>query len=107
MAKKNLIPAINKIINRYRQTMMAQGIPVQKLILFGSYAKNNATTASDIDLCIVSPIFGKSRFDERVRLSQIATQVSDLLEPHPYNLTDLNNQWDPLAVEIKKYGIVV
>ena len=31
--------------------------PVDKIYLFGSYAKDGANEGSDIDLCVVSPIF--------------------------------------------------
>jgi predicted nucleotidyltransferase len=33
-------------------------VPVSGAYLFGSYAKNQAKSYSDIDICIVSPKFG-------------------------------------------------
>ena len=32
-------------------------LPIDKVYLFGSYAKNNPRNYSDVDLCVVSPKF--------------------------------------------------
>ena len=81
------------------------GIPVQDVYIFGSMAKGNMHEGSDIDICIVSPSFGKNRFDERLKLMNLRDGISDLIEPHPYSPTDFNNPYDPLSVEIVRNGI--
>jgi uncharacterized protein len=95
------------VLKKYKAVLIREGIPVEKIILFGSYAKKTAKPWSDIDVCIVSPIFGKDPFDEMVRLAKLAEKVDSLIEPHPYNAKDLFDKYDPLAKEIRTYGVAV
>jgi len=43
-------------------------IPVQKVILFGSYAKGAAKKTSDIDVAVISPRFARMNELERIKL---------------------------------------
>lgn len=105
--KSILTDTPTNLIRKYRQVLMADGIPIEKIILFGSYAKGTAKPWSDLDLCVVSPIFGKDSHDEMVRLMKLTSTVDDMIEPHPYNSTDLADPWDPLAHEIMTHGKVI
>lgn len=95
------------IINKYRQVLVDAGIPIEKMILFGSYAKGTAKPWSDVDVCVVSPIFGKDAHDEMVRLMNLTRAVDDMIEPHPYSPKNLSDPWDPLAHEILTHGKVI
>lgn len=95
------------LLKRYRKVLKDNNIPVEKLILFGSFAKNTEHEASDVDVCVVSKKFSKDAFGEMVNLAKFAAQVDTLIEPHPYTPEDLNDPWDPLANEIRKYGIII
>lgn len=95
------------IVKLYVQKLKQNGIPVEQAIIFGSQAKGSAHKWSDIDTCIVSPVFGRNRHTERVRLMLLTDQQTDSIEPHPYNPKDLQDIYDPLASEIRKYGIPV
>lgn len=79
-------------------------IPVQSLILFGSQTKGKAKPYSDIDVCVVSPLFGKDTFKERVKISLLADKIDWRIEPHPYHPRDLAVEEDPFAWEIKRTG---
>lgn len=105
--KTNLNQQQLKEIKHYAKKLKLAGIPVSKLILFGSFAKGTAKTWSDLDICVVSKSFGKNRFDERLKLIKIIDDKSIDIEPHPSNPVDLNDKWDPLAFEIRKYGITI
>ena len=94
------------LIKRYKQVLEESGIPVEKIILFGSYAKGAVKPWSDLDLCVVSKIFGKDNYQEIVRLKQLTSGVDSMIEPHPYHPSALEEKFDPLAAEIKKYGKV-
>lgn len=107
MVKKTIDPAIKKAVKRYQEILLEARIPVKKVIIFGSQAKGTAKPWSDIDVCVVSSIFGKDRHDERVRLMHLTLGVDLNIEPHPYNPTDLMDKWDPLAAEIRKYGLAI
>ena len=63
MSKKN--PVFQKI-KEYVSLVKQAKIPVSKTYLFGSHAKGGATPDSDIDVCIISPKFGKDYFDEQL-----------------------------------------
>lgn len=94
-------------IEKYKKVLEKHGIPVEKIILFGSYAKGTAKPWSDLDLCIVSKTFGKDGHKDLVYLMQLAGEMELMIEPHPYNPKDLKDPFDPLAYEIKTTGIVV
>lgn len=107
MVKTILDPKIVKQIKDFGKILQKNRLKVDKLILFGSYSKGTQKPWSDIDLCVVSPKFGKNRFEERVRLMKLSLKGGENIEPHPYNPKDLNNKWDPLASEINIYGVEI
>lgn len=92
------------LLRKYRAILLAEGIPIEQLILFGSYAKGTAKPWSDVDVCVVSSTFGKNSYDERVRLAKLTLMVDTMIEPHPYHPNDLNNPYDSLAQEIRMWG---
>lgn len=93
-----------KLIKKYCQVLVNAGIPVKKIILFGSYVKGTQKPWSDLDLCIVSDIFGKDPLKEMMLLKKLTTKVETMIEPYPYNPQDLAEPWDSLANEIRKHG---
>ena len=103
--KTSLNPQIYTEVLHYSKLLKHAGIHSMKIIVFGSHAKGTSKPWSDVDVCVVSDEFGKNRHSERVRLMQIKDDQTLDIEPHPFNPQDLNNPWDSLAREIKKYGI--
>lgn len=95
------------LAKKYKKVLEDHHIPVDKIIIFGSYVKNKQGYWSDLDLCIVSKEFGKNYYDETVILKQLTSNVDSMIEPHPYNPTDLQDPYDPLASEIRKNGKIV
>jgi len=81
--------------------------PVDKIYLFGSYAKDGANEGSDIDLCVVSPIFGKDYQKEEMELIKLAMKIDTDISPVPFNSVDINDKWSQLAHEITTYGIQI
>jgi len=92
---------------KYIDYLKEKGIIVSSAYLFGSYAKGNAKEWSDIDVCVVSPDFGKDYFDEMLYLQKFTSSIDDRIEPHPRTQEDLNDPYDIFANEIKKYGIKI
>lgn len=108
MAQKSILnDTPENLIKKYRQVVINAGIPVQQMILFGSYAKGSPKPWSDVDVCVVSPLFGKDGYDEMVRLKKLTGLVEDMIEPHPYSPKDLTDPWDPLAYEIRTHGKII
>ncbi len=89
---------------KFIDELVIVGIPVSKAYLYGSYAKGKAKSYSDIDICVVSPNFGKDLIDEMVKLRQISRRVDDRIEALPFGINDIDNPYDPLAAEIRRFG---
>ncbi|MEW6215122.1 MAG: nucleotidyltransferase domain-containing protein [Nitrospirota bacterium] len=99
-------PEIRDIIIRFINLLTMKGIRVEKAILYGSYASGNIHAGSDLDLAIVSPDFGKDRFEEGKMLLQTAWRVDPRIEPVPISSESYENDtWIPLIYEIRKKGI--
>lgn len=96
---------IKKIANKYVEEVKKSGITVKSAYLFGSYAKGNPNTNSDIDICIISPNFGQDYFEESLKLKHLTNKIDTRIEAVPFSLTDLDDKYSTLATEIKKYGI--
>ena len=97
-----------QIIKKFVKRLKKHGIKVEKVILFGSYAKGNFKEYSDIDVAIISPDFGRDRFEERILLSKIAAHIDRRLEPHPVGTEELEkDDWKLLIHEIKTQGIEI
>lgn len=94
-------------VKDYLYLLKRSGIAVEKGILFGSFAKGKAKASSDIDLCVVSPKFGKDPTAEAVRLKSLTWDVDPGIEVIPYSPRDLAVKEDPLAHEIRTTGIPI
>lgn len=84
-----------------------EGIKVEKAFLFGSYAKGKPKDYSDIDICIVSSNLGYDFINETVKLSTISNKIDSRIEAIPFDPKRLNDPYDPLSFEIRKYGIAL
>ncbi len=108
MARTTLIKQdILQQIQRFAVNLRRARIPYESLIVFGSHAKGKARAWSDVDVCVVSRTFGNDRFSDRVRLSKLTDDDTLDVEPHPLSPQELADPWDPLAAEIRRYGIRV
>lgn len=102
MAKKLLI----KIIKRFVAALSKEGITIDKIILYGSYAKGKARPDSDIDVAVVSRDFGKDRTEEGMLLFRIAGEIDPRIEPVPLSVESYKNDtWVPLIYEIRTKGV--
>lgn len=107
MVQKTLAPEKIAEVERFAKRLREAGIPYESLIIFGSFAKGDAKPWSDVDVCVVSKIFGQDRHTERVRLMQLTDNTTIDIEPHPYHPRDLADAWDPLAAEIRRFGVKI
>ena len=106
-AKRVLNQAVVKEVKKYGAILREKHISYERLIVFGSQAKGKAKKWSDIDICVVSKAFGKDYHTEMVNLMLASDDSDYVIEPHPYNPIDLQEKYDSLASEIRKYGIPV
>ncbi len=99
-------PETVDIISRFVNALAAKGIRVEKAILYGSRASGKPHASSDLDLAIVSPDFGRDRYEERKTLLQIAWRIDPRIEPIPISsASHEKDTWVPLIYEIREKGI--
>jgi predicted nucleotidyltransferase len=71
---------VNRIIRGFI-ARLEQEIPVQEVILFGSYAEGKPEAHSDIDLAVISDWFeGKPAIENLKFLSRIAARYNTMIE---------------------------
>lgn len=70
---------IERIIERYKQELKNLGIKVEKIVLYGSYAKGKPRPDSDIDLIVISDDF--KNLDLRERLEILGLAAGRVFEP--------------------------
>ncbi len=99
---------IRDIIVRFLNVLTSKGIRVEKAVLYGSYASGNIHSGSDLDVAIISPDFGKDRFEEGKILLQLAWRVDPRIEPVPISSGSYEKDtWIPLIYEIRRKGIEI
>jgi predicted nucleotidyltransferase len=99
---------VRDIVLKYVKVLTDRGVRVEKAILFGSYASGEYSALSDIDIAIVSPDFGRDRFEEGKMLFQAAWRVDPRIEPVPVSSESYDNDtWVPLVYEIRQKGLEV
>lgn len=97
---------IKEVVRAYGRALTHHGIRVTRLVLFGSFAAGTAKADSDIDVAVISPDFGHSRFEEGALLHKIARRVDVRISPVPLSSRSFDNDtWVPLIFEIRKTGI--
>jgi len=95
-----------KIIEKFVKRLREEGISVDRVFLYGSYAAGKGRGDSDIDVAIVSKDFGKDRVEEGMALYRIAGKVDTRLESVPVSVEAYENDtWLPLIYEIRSKGL--
>jgi hypothetical protein len=95
-----------KLVRKYIGELERNKIPIEKAILFGSYAKGYAKEESDIDVALVSEVFSGDRFEDRRKIIPLRRKIDNRIEPLPFKPEDFENG-GILVEEIKKTGIVL
>lgn len=93
------------LVKRFSADLRAANVPVDRVILFGSYARGEQHEWSDIDVALVGQSFyGAMAVDADV-LTPFLRHYIDI-EPHTFP-TAYFEEGDPFIEEIKRTGIVV
>lgn len=100
---------IKKIARALVKTLAANRIVVDKLILYGSYAKGTPRDHSDIDIAVISPSFkGKKMLETQAELAKLFSKYLSIVEPVGYSSEDFQSaEPETLLGEIKKSGRVL
>jgi len=103
----NKIPeSVRIIINNYIR-QISKDIKIEKVIIFGSYAKKTTHQNSDVDLAVFSENFKeKSRIENLKYLILNAMDYDIDLEPQPFTDEDFKNP-EGFVEEIIRTGIEI
>ena len=100
------IEQVKNTINTYAALIRNEGLPLEKIILFGSFSKGNQKEDSDIDIAVILKKFTEDKFTTRVKLLKLSRKFEEVIEPHPFLEKDFN-ETDPFAAEILNTGLVI
>lgn len=91
--RKDIVTAVDDMV----QSANDHGLPLEKILLYGSYAKGRPHAYSDIDLAVFSCHFDIDMIQCAKRLPQMSIQL--------YQLSDFYDH--PFIDEIKKHAVVL
>jgi predicted nucleotidyltransferase len=95
-----------EIVNRLRAVM-----PVERIVLFGSYARGDYHEASDVDLVVVASSAGDMFERTRPALRALSGCAGRLdIEPHVYTATEYHEMLKreiPLVLRAESEGVVL
>ncbi len=107
MVKRRIPKKVEKKIADLVNAVRADGTPVLSVYLFGSYAKGKQHKWSDVDVCIISPVFGRRIKDPQHYLWSKRFMLRDyVIEPIGMSPKDFNDD-ATLGYEIRKTGVKI
>jgi len=102
MAKNEVV----EILRSYIYLLRAEGIPVHKAFLYGSYLSNTATNESDIDLMIVT----ENENDDHLagKIWKLTRKINSRIEPFLVGTSRFNSiDNSPLVDLVKRTGLEI
>ncbi|GHU42806.1 hypothetical protein FACS1894190_12570 [Spirochaetia bacterium] len=99
------IKTVYSIVQRYIKDVKEK-MPIDKVYLYGSYAKGNPRDDSDVDLCFFSNDFETRRdWDVLTELFYIKTKYDHelLIEPNAFPTSEIENG-NPFVEEVLRTG---
>ncbi|MFZ3116569.1 MAG: nucleotidyltransferase domain-containing protein [Syntrophales bacterium] len=103
MAAKKDKQLIYRKIRDYVKILERSNIPVWRLYLYGSYAKNTYHAESDIDLAVFWDKDDIDGINEDVLLRKLRWDIDLRIEPYSFARTDFD-EMDPFIKEIIETG---
>ncbi|MDT3700438.1 MAG: nucleotidyltransferase domain-containing protein [Thermincola sp.] len=103
MAAFNISPEITKIAEDFAKLVKNQ-LKLDRVYLYGSYAKGFSMKDSDIDIAVVAEDFSGDLVEDTLKLMKIRRYIDTRIEPHPFTKEDFNEQ-NPYVKEIIDTGI--
>lgn len=91
------------LVRRFKQIIRPHFSAEPKVMMFGSYAKGCANPDSDIDVAVIVPTYGESKFEISKNLWHDVRDVSFLIEP----VLMAEDRWSPLYDEVMRTGVAL
>jgi len=104
MSQKQVI----ELLKKYICILYNEGIPIERAFLYGSYAKDEASLESDIDVMLVSEIFEKN--DDKLigKTWRLTTKVDSRIEPFMVGTNRFKtDEYSPLLEIVRQEGIEI
>lgn len=99
---------IRGVIQKFREALHKSDFPKVRIFIFGSYARGEERPDSDIDICLVSNLFGPSREKYRKKAVLIAFEIDPRIQVVLALPSDIKkNSLSPLFSSIYKESVVV
>lgn len=73
MAQRTIKPVVRK----FKEALKKGDFPKAQMYIFGSYARGDARSDSDIDICLVSPAFKQNK----IKFKRLATFIAFQVDP--------------------------
>lgn len=91
------------------ESLLAKGVDVRRVYLFGSRAQGETSDTADIDVAVISPDFGHDYLHEATELLKAAEEIDLSFDPKPYSLKEfeLSGQDSFIRQEVVAKGILV
>jgi predicted nucleotidyltransferase len=101
------VEAVILIVKKYVDDVR-NFFPVEKVLLYGSYAKGNATDQSDVDVCFFLTTFGGKRRVEIISKLLMPTYKYEEIdiEPFAFEISELYDD-NPFVKEVLRTGIEI
>jgi len=99
MDKREVIDKLSKY-----KILVSNYFDVEKVVLFGSYAKGNQTEDSDIDVAIIVNSLDQDFFTYAPLLWKLRRDVDDRIEPI---LIEKNHDESGFLHEVLAYGLII
>ncbi len=104
MSQKQVIALLRK----YLIVLSEEGIPIDKAFLYGSYARNEASKESDIDVMLVSKIFDIKNDPISGKAWRLTMLVDARIEPYMVGEKKFHqDEYSPLLQIVKQEGIEI
>jgi predicted nucleotidyltransferase len=95
------------IARKFRDALESRGYPVQRVVLFGSVARGQATEDSDLDIAVVCEPFAGTRQEENIAFRQLCWDIDVRIEPVSLHPDDFEKPYFALPREIQRTGVEV
>ena len=83
---------IDTTIAKYLDLIRERFSGIERVYLFGSYAKGKITDDSDVDIALVfTKLDDSKRFDIQVQLMMLAATIDSRIQPHPISHDDFDS----------------
>lgn len=103
-SKKTLPKKVKIQVQKYLDILKKDNLPIQKVFVYGSYAKGTSHKLSDIDMFVVSQKFTNTWSAIEYLWSRRPFDVDYTIEPIGFSVKDFR-EGSSLVDEIKKTGV--